>query len=151
SGSRTSVEGFLNWTGSRTLFQSIFSSEDVCKAKPDPEIYLQSAQRLGLDPRECLVIEDAVSGIAAARTMGAAVVGISGTVSDERLWKAGATHFILNLADLTKLPPSPPPIDKPQWTAFFPAAGRGSRLGFHRSKILYPVAGRMILEWMLDF
>jgi len=42
-------------------------------------------------------------------------------------------------------------VDPALWTAVIPAAGRGSRLGFHRSKILYPVAGRPILDWLLDF
>jgi bifunctional N-acetylglucosamine-1-phosphate-uridyltransferase/glucosamine-1-phosphate-acetyltransferase GlmU-like protein len=41
-------------------------------------------------------------------------------------------------------------VDPALWSAIVPAAGRGSRLGFHRPKILYPVAGRMILEWLLD-
>ncbi len=41
--------------------------------------------------------------------------------------------------------------DPKRWTALIPAAGRGSRLGFSRPKILYPVAGRMIVEWLLDF
>ena len=44
-----------------------------------------------------------------------------------------------------------PLVDPAQWTAVIPAAGRGSRLGFHRPKILYPVAGRPILDWLLDF
>jgi bifunctional N-acetylglucosamine-1-phosphate-uridyltransferase/glucosamine-1-phosphate-acetyltransferase GlmU-like protein len=44
-----------------------------------------------------------------------------------------------------------PAIDPLRWTALIPAAGRGSRLGFPRPKILYPVAGRMIVEWLLDF
>jgi bifunctional N-acetylglucosamine-1-phosphate-uridyltransferase/glucosamine-1-phosphate-acetyltransferase GlmU-like protein len=43
-----------------------------------------------------------------------------------------------------------PAIDPSLWSAIIPAAGRGSRLGFHRPKVLYPVAGRMILEWLLD-
>jgi len=42
-------------------------------------------------------------------------------------------------------------ITRGNWTAVIPAAGRGSRLGFARPKILYPVAGRMIVEWLLDF
>jgi HAD superfamily hydrolase (TIGR01509 family) len=151
SGSRSSVQGFLNWTGSRSLFRSVFSSEDVQRAKPDPEIYLQSAERLGLKPAECLVVEDAVSGVTAARRMGATVVGVAGTVAEERLREAGADCVISSLGDLPKLLPEQSPIDRSQWTAVIPAAGRGSRLGFHRPKILYPVAGRMILEWMLDF
>jgi bifunctional N-acetylglucosamine-1-phosphate-uridyltransferase/glucosamine-1-phosphate-acetyltransferase GlmU-like protein len=42
-------------------------------------------------------------------------------------------------------------IEPTQWTAIIPAAGKGSRLGFDKPKILYPVAGRMIVEWLLDF
>jgi len=37
-----------------------------------------------------------------------------------------------------------------EWSVVIPAAGRGSRLGFQRAKILYPVAGRTILDWLLD-
>src|SRR5438445_5978622 len=43
-----------------------------------------------------------------------------------------------------------PLVDPAQWTAVIPAAGRGSRLGFDRPKILYPVAGRPILDWLRD-
>jgi bifunctional N-acetylglucosamine-1-phosphate-uridyltransferase/glucosamine-1-phosphate-acetyltransferase GlmU-like protein len=42
-------------------------------------------------------------------------------------------------------------VDPSQWTAIVPAAGRGSRLGYDLPKILYPVAGRPVLEWLLDF
>jgi len=42
-------------------------------------------------------------------------------------------------------------IDPTTWTAIIPAAGRGSRLGYDLPKILYPVAGRPVLHWLLDF
>jgi bifunctional N-acetylglucosamine-1-phosphate-uridyltransferase/glucosamine-1-phosphate-acetyltransferase GlmU-like protein len=41
-------------------------------------------------------------------------------------------------------------VDPALWTALIPAAGRGSRLGFHHPKILFPVAGATILEWLVD-
>jgi bifunctional UDP-N-acetylglucosamine pyrophosphorylase/glucosamine-1-phosphate N-acetyltransferase len=44
-----------------------------------------------------------------------------------------------------------PAVDSSKWTAIIPAAGRGSRLGSDRPKILYPVAGRPLIEWLLDF
>ena len=44
-----------------------------------------------------------------------------------------------------------PAVNPLEWTAVIPAAGRASRLGFDKPKILYPVAGRTILEWLLDF
>jgi bifunctional UDP-N-acetylglucosamine pyrophosphorylase / glucosamine-1-phosphate N-acetyltransferase len=43
------------------------------------------------------------------------------------------------------------PVNPARWTAVIPAAGRGSRLGSDRPKILYPVAGRLLIEWLLDF
>jgi bifunctional UDP-N-acetylglucosamine pyrophosphorylase/glucosamine-1-phosphate N-acetyltransferase len=41
-------------------------------------------------------------------------------------------------------------INRERWTTLIPAAGRGSRLGYDKPKILYPIAGRAILEWLLD-
>lgn len=43
-----------------------------------------------------------------------------------------------------------PTVNRTLWSAIVPAAGKGSRLGFDRPKILYPVAGRMIIEWLLE-
>ena len=152
SGSRSSVDSFLQLTGSRSLFRSVLSGGDVTKAKPDPEIYKLSAQRLGLKPSECLVVEDALAGVKAARAAGAEVVGLAGTYSADMLREAGACETISTLVDLEDLLSSADaqPIDSTSWTAVIPAAGRGSRLGFHRPKILYPVAGRPILDWLLD-
>lgn len=57
--------------------------------------------------------------------------------------------MILNSSDWQRS--AAPAVDPALWTAVIPAAGRGTRLGFHRPKILFPVAGRMIVEWLLDF
>lgn len=51
-------------------FQSIIQGLDVQRKKPFPDIYLKAAEALGLSPSECLVVEDAVSGVKAARTAG---------------------------------------------------------------------------------
>ena len=148
SGSRSSVDAFLKWTGSRSLFRSVLSGEDVGKAKPDPEIYLRSAEGLGLGARECLVVEDALAGVAAARAAGCRVVGVAGTCPAEALRGAGAAQVI---TDLSELVAEPRPVDPACWTAVIPAAGRGTRLGFSRPKILYPLGGRPVLDWLLDF
>jgi len=52
------------------LFAFILCREDYCEAKPDPEPYLAAVQRSGLTPRQCLVIEDSVRGLAAAKAAG---------------------------------------------------------------------------------
>jgi len=84
SGSRPSVDAFLKLTGSRSLFRSVLSGDDVTHAKPAPEIYVRSAEGLGVDPAECLVVEDAVAGVAAGRAGwagGTDEVGASGAVA----------------------------------------------------------------------
>ena len=45
------------------LFDAIVDGNDVSKAKPDPEVFLIAAQKLGVDPEDCIVIEDAIAGI----------------------------------------------------------------------------------------
>lgn len=55
----------------------VLSSDDVGKPKPDPEIYLLAAQRLGVSPSECLALEDSVNGVKAALAAGANVVAIA--------------------------------------------------------------------------
>lgn len=63
----------------RQYFQAVVTAEDVIKGKPDPEIYLKAAKQLGVDPADCVVIEDSVSGIKAAQAAGMSVVGITTT------------------------------------------------------------------------
>jgi HAD superfamily hydrolase (TIGR01509 family) len=155
SASRAGVQAFLHWTGSGTMFRAILSGEDARRGKPDPEIYARCADQMGVSGSACLVVEDAVAGVAAARAMGATAIGLSGTVSPHDLLEAGAARVLSRLEELPglldSLQPCPARVEPSSWTAVIPAAGRGSRLGFHRSKILYPVAGRMILDWLLDF
>ena len=140
SGSRSSVDAFLKLTGSRSLFRSVLSGEDVTRAKPDPEIYVRSVEGLGLEAAQCLVVEDAVAGVSAARAAGCPVVGMVAA--------AGADQVIANLSELVAPPQA---VDPACWTAVIPAAGRGTRLGFSRPKILYPLGGRLILDWLLNF
>jgi mannitol-1-/sugar-/sorbitol-6-phosphatase len=55
------------------------TAEDVSRGKPDPEGYLAAARRLGVEPAEALVVEDAPPGIEAGRAAGAATVGVTST------------------------------------------------------------------------
>jgi len=61
-------------TGS--LFDAIVDGNDITRSKPDPEVFLLAARRLGLAPAECLVVEDAAAGIEAGRRAGMHVFGI---------------------------------------------------------------------------
>ncbi len=66
----------------------LISAEDVVKGKPDPEPYLKGAQMLGMEPSQCLVIEDAPAGIGAAHAAGMKVVALTSTYPASELEEA---------------------------------------------------------------
>jgi beta-phosphoglucomutase len=66
----------LEHLGLRDQFDAVADRNDVLQSKPDPAVFLLAAKRLGLQPAECLVIEDAVAGVESARRAGMAVFGI---------------------------------------------------------------------------
>ncbi len=66
-------------------FQAIVSGSDISHGKPHPEVFLKTAEKLGISPSLCVVIEDAPAGIEAAKRAGCSVVGLVGTVSKDQL------------------------------------------------------------------
>lgn len=83
----------------RQYFSAIVSSEDVRQGKPDPEAFLLAAQRLGLPPRRCVVLEDAPVGIQAARAAGMRAVGLTTTHPAE--WLSGADRVVAHAGQIT--------------------------------------------------
>ncbi|MHB0914053.1 MAG: HAD family hydrolase [Armatimonadota bacterium] len=77
-------------------FDTVVSGSDVLHKKPDPEIFLLAAKRLGLPASHCLVVEDAVNGVAAAKAAGARCLGLTTSFTREEL--AGADWFAPTLA-----------------------------------------------------
>lgn len=57
-------------------FDAVADGNDITKSKPDPEVFLLAAKRLGLSPKECVVVEDAEAGVEAAKRAGMHVVGV---------------------------------------------------------------------------
>ena len=66
-----------------SLFDQIITGDMVTKAKPDPECFLMGARQLGMDIKDCIVIEDSRNGLLAGRDSGAMVIGIPTTLSVE--------------------------------------------------------------------
>ena len=64
---------------------SMMSSEDVQHHKPNPEVYLKSAERVGVSPSDCVVFEDSFSGVTAGLNAGMKVVGVLSTHTKEQL------------------------------------------------------------------
>jgi HAD superfamily hydrolase (TIGR01509 family) len=73
---RASIELMMGKSALNQYLEFWFSNQDVLKGKPDPEIYNKAIQRLGLMPKECLIVEDNPNGIAAARASGAHVLEV---------------------------------------------------------------------------
>jgi HAD superfamily hydrolase (TIGR01509 family) len=99
SGSRETVRMFLDQTSLEPCFRSVLVGDDVQHAKPAPEIFSRSINALGLKPEECLVIEDAVAGVQAARSAGARVIGFGNEHAAE-LYAAGAEQIVNSLTEL---------------------------------------------------
>ncbi len=66
-------------------FDAVVTGSDVTHKKPDPEIFLAAAKKMAMDPADCLVIEDAVNGIKAARAAGMRCMGINTSFTPEEL------------------------------------------------------------------
>lgn len=73
---------------------------DVSHGKPDPEIFLTAAAGLGIDPADCLVVEDAVAGVQAAKAAGCQALAVLTTTPREQLAEAGADAIVARLADV---------------------------------------------------
>ena len=65
------------------------NGNDVTHKKPDPELFLLAAERMGIDPSHCVVIEDAPNGIQAAKAAGAKCIAVTNSTSADKLREAG--------------------------------------------------------------
>jgi mannitol-1-/sugar-/sorbitol-6-phosphatase len=75
----------------------IISGDQVKRGKPDPEPYRRGAELLGVQPQDCLVFEDAPSGVRAGIAAGCRVLGVLGTHTAEELRAAGANWIVSSL------------------------------------------------------
>ncbi len=76
------------------IFDALITGSDIEHKKPAPDIFLKAAEMMGVDPADCVVFEDAVSGAQAARAAGSYCVGLTTSFSDEILKDAGADKTI---------------------------------------------------------
>ena len=102
SGTRPLATNRLQYCG-LPVPEVLVTSDDVTNGKPHPEPYLKGAERLGLRPEECLVIEDAPAGIQSGRAGGMKVIGLASTYAATKLsaadavaQKLAAIHVSLN-------------------------------------------------------
>ena len=80
-------------------FNTIITGSDITKFKPDPQIFSRAAKRLGVKPKECVVIEDAPSGVLAAKALGIRCIAVTHSVPRRKLEQAGADLIVGSLAN----------------------------------------------------
>lgn len=94
SASRWDAERLLDDLGHLRYFDVVVTSDDVMLGKPDPEVWTQAARRLRAAPAACVVFEDALVGVQAARSAGMRVIGVTTAHTDAELLAAGAERTI---------------------------------------------------------
>lgn len=81
-------------------FEAVITGSDIRHKKPDPEIYLLAAKKLGADPRNCIVIEDATAGVASGKAAGMYTIAYVSSCSREELLDAGADAVLDNYGEI---------------------------------------------------
>jgi beta-phosphoglucomutase family hydrolase len=101
SASIVDADPLLRRLGLRDRFEVLVAAEDVRRGKPDPEVYLLAAEGLRVPPAHCVVFEDAVVGVQAARSAGMRVIGVSTAHTVTELVAAGAERAIEHFEGIT--------------------------------------------------
>ncbi|MBY0524528.1 MAG: HAD family phosphatase [Gemmataceae bacterium] len=102
SAPRKNLDLITRLTRTEPLFGTVVSMEDTERGKPDPQVFLVAAQRLGAEPARCLVVEDAVAGVEAAKAGGMKCIAVRfvGHHSEDKLKAAGADLIVPSLVQV---------------------------------------------------
>jgi HAD superfamily hydrolase (TIGR01509 family) len=104
SGDHEKMRTTLNLTGLMSRFEGrLFSVTEVAHAKPAPDVFLHAAERCGVSPVACAVVEDTPIGVAAGVAAGMTVYGYAGLTLAARLRAAGAHDVFDDMAQLPAL------------------------------------------------
>lgn len=101
AGPRVNLE--LVWNGAELddKIDGYICGDDIVNFKPHPEVFLKSCEAMGVSPEECVVFEDAISGIKAGWAAGCKVVALSTTATVEALAADGVEHIVPNFEGMT--------------------------------------------------
>lgn len=81
-------------------FDTTITGDDIVRGKPDPEPYLLTAGRLGLDPAGCVVFEDSIHGVRSGKAAGCTVIALTTSFPRESLLDAGADFLLDSFVEL---------------------------------------------------
>lgn len=106
SADRIKVDANLNKIGlAPESWGAVISAEDVLRPKPHPDLFLKAAERLGVLPENCTVIEDAVNGVAAAKAAGMRCIAVASTFPASALKEADHVFPSMVSLDINGLQP----------------------------------------------
>jgi beta-phosphoglucomutase len=99
SAPRGNIDLILDLTGTQHFFDAVVSEADTQRGKPDPQVFLVGAEKLQMPPARCLVMEDAVAGVQAAKAAGMKCIAVTfvGHHPQKLLEEAGADLIVKNL------------------------------------------------------
>lgn len=101
---REVIMHMLKMTGTQRFFDAVFTADDVFKSKPDPEIFLKCAFKLESRPENCVVFEDSIFGVKAAKTAKMGCVAVTtGVYSQEELKREKPDLIVNSLKDKRKI------------------------------------------------
>jgi beta-phosphoglucomutase len=103
SAPRANLDLILRLTDSLRFFDAVVSMEDTQRGKPDPQVFLVGAERLRVAPQRCLVVEDAVAGVQAAKAGGMKCIAVRFVAHHpaEKLQAAGADLVVRSLEEVS--------------------------------------------------
>ncbi len=82
------IDFVLDGLNIRRYFKAVINSSQITQGKPNPEVFLKAAAAMNMPPEQCVVVEDAILGVEAARNAGMAVIGVATIMSPEQLQQA---------------------------------------------------------------
>ena len=100
SGPPLNVSVAVEGLGRAHLFDATVNSTEVVEGKPHPQVFLRAAEKMGMEPRACAVVEDSLAGLEAARRAGMTPIGLTGTFPKEKLL-GHAACVVESLRELT--------------------------------------------------
>ncbi len=88
----------------KKYFDTVITVDEIIEGKPDPEIFLKTADMIGVNPVECIVVEDSVFGVQAAKKAGMKVITVpTGAYTKEELEKEGPDMIVQSLCEKEKI------------------------------------------------
>jgi beta-phosphoglucomutase len=101
---RPVIDHMLRTLNIKNCFDEIVAVEEVEKSKPDPEIFLKAAAKLAFSPAECVVVEDSIFGVQAAKTAGIVCIAVlTGVYNKTELEKTSPALIVNSLKEKEKI------------------------------------------------